>query len=69
MKSKEKPSKNFGPHVRGFYGSVNGGPRKPFIGVAPNDDGEFGEWLTPKQAEALIAQMQKALAYLKEPAT
>jgi hypothetical protein len=59
-------SKYFGKHIQAFHGSVNGGSLRPFVSVAPNDDGEFGEWLSIRQAESLANNILKAVAYLRK---
>lgn len=63
-----KKTKCFGKHIKAFHGHVNGGPLRPYVGVAPNDDVEFGEWLSLRQAESLAKNILKAVAHLRKDA-
>ena len=61
-----KSQKSFGKYVRAFFGHMNGSPLRPFVGVSPNDNAEFGEWLTPKDAERFANNILKAVAFLRK---
>lgn len=58
--------KNFGPHVKAFYGKLNGSELTPFVAVSPDDDAEYGEWMTVKQAETFAKNILKAVDHLRK---